>query len=150
MIDAISQKVYTTLTQDSVLQSLLPNVKDNSNIWELRMPDPAKENKFPIIVFRVVSGSPLLEEQALDAFNWFIELDIVGNQPTTTTLWTIYKRIYALLENSNMSNGSSIAYKCKLDFFNTDYDKQTLTTFITTRWQFFSIEFPSTAISDLG
>lgn len=150
MIKEISEKIYTKLSTDPTLQGLLPSVKDSSNIWELRMPNPAKENKFPIVVYRVVSGSPLLDELALNAYNWFVEIDIVGNEASTTSLWTIYERIYALLQNGNMSNGNSVAYRCMLDFFNTDYDKQTLTTFITTRWQIFSIEMPSTAINDLG
>jgi hypothetical protein len=148
MLSAISQKIYETLSQDSVLQGLLPNVKDSSNVWEMRVPDPVADNKYPLIVFRVVTATPLLTVESLDALNWFVEIDIVGNKSTMSTLYSIFDRVYALLQTSNMSSGVAKAYQCKLDFMTTEYDKQTLSTFILTRWQIYSLDSPSTKLSN--
>lgn len=149
MLSSISQRVYEILSQDSVLQGLLPHVKDNSNIWELRSPEPAASNKFPMVVFRVSTGQPLLGVESLDALSWFIEIDIIDNKQSTTTALPIFERIYALLQNGNVSSGDSKAYMCRLDFFTTEYDKQNLSTFILTRWQIFSIDTPHTQLSNL-
>lgn len=150
MIGKISQKVYETLAQDSVLQGLLPDVKDGSNVWEMRVPRPADSGRFPAIAFRVVSGSPLLEVKSLNAFNWFIEIDIVGNTASMTQLWQIYDRVYQLLEDRNMTTDEAVAYRCQLDFFNTDYDQNTLTNFILCRYQLYSLEIPSSKLGNLS
>lgn len=149
MISDISQKVYETLTQDATLQGILPDVKDSSNVWELRMPDVADEAKFPLIRFKVF-GSPIRSVESLNAFNWFIQLDIIGNEASTSDLWSVYDRVYALLQNQNMSVSSAKALKCRLDFFDTDYDKNTLTTFLLTRWQIWSIENPDPGSGQLS
>lgn len=150
MISEISQKIYETLTQDATLLTLLPSVKDGTNVWELHMPQPTNENKFPIIVFRVVSGSPLLEAQSLNAYNWFVEIDIVGNEASMATLWQIFDRVYELMQDGNMSSGTAKAYKCRLDFFNTDYDTNTLVRFVLTRWQIWSLEIPDSVQGHLS
>src|SRR5574343_281863 len=115
MLGDISSKIYATLTQDSILQGLLPNVKDNSNVWEMRVPTPALNGKFPAVAFRVVSASPLLSVESLDALSWFVEIDIIGNTNSMKPLYDIFDRVYALLQMSNMSYGNSKAFQCRLD-----------------------------------
>lgn len=149
MLSAISQKVYEILSQDSVLQGLLPNVKDSSNIWELRIPEPVTQNKFPAVVFKIVSGQPVLGVEALDALSWYIQIDIIDNKQSTVDTLAVFDRIYALLQNANISTTGSKAYQCRLDFFTTDYDNQTLSSFILTRWQILSLDTPSSALSNL-
>ena len=148
MLSAISQKIYETLSQDATLRALLPSVKDSSNIWEMRVPEPVEDNKYPLIVFRITTATPLLSVESLDALNWFVEIDIIGNKTSMTALYSIFDRVYALLQGSNMSSGTSKAYRCNLDFMTTEYDKQTLSTFILTRWQIFSIDTPSTKLNN--
>ena len=148
MIGEISKQLYTTLKNDSTLNGYLPDVKDGSNLWEMRAPTPAEEGKFPALVFRVVSGTQILEVESLNAYNWFIELDIIGNEASMTDLWTIFDRLYVILQDSNLSINSSKAYKCRLDFFNTDYDSNTLMSFIQTRWQVWSINMPDTTLAN--
>lgn len=147
MLSTISQKIYETLSQDSVLQGLLPHVKDNSNIWEMRIPDPAVN--FPIVVFKIITAQPLLGVESLDALSWYVQIDIIDNNASMTNALAIFDRIYALLQNSNMSSGDSKGYMCRLDFFTTEYDKQTLTNFILTRFQILSLDAPSTKLSNL-
>ncbi len=149
MIKEISGQIYNTLKNDATLISLLPNVKDGSNIWEMRMPQPTTAAKFPIVVFRVISGSPLLEVKALRALNWFVEIDIIGKDASMATLWDIYHRIYQLLQDANMSSSTKKALKCSLDFVNTDYDSNTFVSFILTRWQIWSMELPHTTLGEL-
>lgn len=150
MIANISQKLYEILSQDSTLQGLLPNVKDSSNIWEMRCPTPAESGLFPAIVFRVRSGSPLLSVQSLNAYNWFLEIDVIGNSASMGALWTIFGRIYTLLQDRDLSSGVGISYKCQMDFFDTDYDTNTLNSFILTRWQIMSLEMPTSKIGNLS
>lgn len=149
MLSEISQKIYETLSQDSTLQSLLPSVKDSSNIWEMRVPTPAESGKFPAIAFRVTNASPVLGVESLNALNWFVEIDIIDDKSSMTDLYAIFDRIYTLLQMSNMSSNDSKAFMCRLDFMNTDYDSVTLSTFVLTRWQIFSVDTPSTKASNL-
>lgn len=150
MISDASQKLYEILSQDSTLQGLLPSVKDSSNVWEMRSPTPAENGHFPAVVFRIRSGSPMLTVQSLNAYNWFIEVDIIGNTASMNELWAIFGRIYALLQDTNLSSNNEKAYKCQLDFFDTDYDSNTLSSFILTRWQVISLEMPTSKLGTLS
>lgn len=150
MIQNASQKVYEILSQDSTLQGLLPNIKDNSNVWEMRAPTPAESGTFPAVVFRIRSASPMLSVQSLNAFNWFVEIDVIGNTASMNDLWAIFGRIYTLLQDQNISSGTEKAYKCQLDFLDTDYDSNTLSSFILTRWQVISLEMPTSKLGTLS
>lgn len=150
MIAAISQQVYEILSQDATLQGYLPSVKDDSNVWELRAPNVAESGVFPAVVFRVRSGSPLLSVQSLNAYTWFIEIDIIGNSASMGDLWNIFGRIYELLQDRNVSSGTAKSYKCQLDFFDTDYDSNTLNGFILTRYQLVSLEMPTSKLGNLS
>jgi len=150
MISEISAKLYTILRDDATLTAMLPSVKDGTNIWEMRVPKELTKTQYPVVVFRVTTGAPLLEVKSLNALNWFIEIDIISNTASMINLMAIYERIYDLLEDGNLTSGAATAYKCKLDFFNTDYDANTLIHFILTRWQIWSIENPNSKLNDLG
>jgi hypothetical protein len=149
MLTEISKKIYEILSQDATLQGLLPHVKDTSNVWELRMPQPAKENQFPIVVFRITNATPQEDMVAIHALDWSIEIDIAGNEATLSVLYQIFDRIYELLQMANVSSGSAAAYRCRLDYMTTEYDKVNLTAFILTRWQIQSADIPSTKLSNL-
>jgi len=149
MLSNISKKIYEVLSQDATLTALLPNIKDGTNIWELRMPEPVANNKFPVIVFRIVTATPLLSVESLDALNWFLEIDIINNDTSMTVSHQIFDRIYQLLQSANLSTTTSKVYKCSLDFMTTEYDTRILTTFILSRWQIFSLDAPTTKLSNL-
>jgi hypothetical protein len=149
MIKAITQKVYEILSQDATLTALLPDVKDGSNVWEMRVPKAVANGSFPVITFRVTSGAPLLSVRSLEVLSWYIELEVIDNKASTEDVWTIYERVYDLLHNRNLTVSPAIALKCEIDYVNSDYDSNTLVEFVTARFQIYSMKVPSTNVGDL-
>lgn len=150
MISEISANIYTKLSQDSILQNLLPHVKDNNNIWEQHRPANIGTSDFPAVTYRISNGSPIQEVLSLDAISWDMELEVFGNTSSMSILWQIYERIYDLLHNRDVSAGTSHAYKCAFEFLKTDYDKTTDVNFILTRFQIYSTKIPSTNVGTLS
>ncbi len=150
MITKISKALYTKLNGDATLKTLLPSVKDGSNIWEMRMPNVASDAKFPIIVFRIRTGSQLLSVQSLNAYSWYIEIDIIDNSGSMENVLAIFECVYTLLQNADLSSEEEKAYKCRLDFFDTDYDNNTLANFVLTRWQIWSLDNPDGSVGQLS
>ncbi len=150
MIADISKKLYEILTQDSELQALLPNVLDGSNVVEMRSPKPADGGTFPVIVYRIRFGSSNSRVASLSVLEWFVEIDIIDNSATMSTLWNIHERVYALLHNRNLTSENGIAYKCEHEYVDTAYDTVTLTNFILTRYKIISREKVKTTIGNLN
>lgn len=150
MIADISKKLYEILTQDATLQGLLPSVNDESNVLEMRSPKPAEDGVFPVVVYRVRFGTLNTSVRSLDVMEWSVEIDIIDNNTSMATVWSIHERIYALLHNRNLSDENGIAYQCENEYIDTAYDSTTLTNFILTRYKIISREKTKTTIGDLS